>query len=236
MKNNRLVSFVLGGTKGLGASIVNQCQANGDYIVVGGSSIKTEFFNDDKLLLPCDLSNDHSIHVICDRLGQNILEFPTIPTIDRFFWVAGSLLKGDFADQDFFSIRHLVDINFRNSVLIAHAVWREMLKSNRDCQFVVISSSSGMKARDDEAIYVATKHAQVGFTRSLGLESERLKSNIKVSLFMPGGMQTPFWDNNPQDNFDGFLDPSKVARVIVDSVVSQTEYFKEMSIPRDYQF
>ena len=96
--------------------------------------------------------------------------------------------------------------------------------------FVVISSSSGVKPRSDEAIYVATKHAQVGFARSLGMENQN--PNIKVSLFMPGGMQTPFWDKNPTPDYDSFLDPQKVAGKIMSTINEQGDLFKETEIPR----
>lgn len=105
-----------------------------------------------------------------------------------------------------------------------------MQKSEGECQFVVVSSSSGTKARKDEAVYVATKHAQVGFTRSLALENDN--PNVRVALVMPGGMRTSFWDKHPTPDYDSFLNPKHVAQNIVTRTMFQDESFDEYDIPR----
>ena len=105
-----------------------------------------------------------------------------------------------------------------------------MQSSGKGKSFTVIASSSGLRARNDEAIYVATKHAQVGFTRSLGLENRDPK--LKISLFLPGGMQTPFWDKQQPRDYGQFLDPAKVAQKVVTTVLEQKDPFLETEIPR----
>lgn len=47
-----------------------------------------------------------------------------------------------------------------------------------------------------------------------------------------GGMQTPFWKGNEPSSFKDFLNPTKVAKRIVDSVLQQKDYFYEEEIPR----
>lgn len=139
---------------------------------------------------------------------------------------------GDFADQE--NPQRMTDVNFANVMPLAQVVWQLMLKSEGNSNFVVVSSTTGLKARKDEAVYAATKHAQVGFTRSLGLESERLDSNVRVALFMPGGMQTPFWKDTqlPEGVFEQFLDPAKVATRICERVIAQEDHFYEEVIER----
>lgn len=105
-----------------------------------------------------------------------------------------------------------------------------MQDSAAQSNIITIASSSGKKARFDEAVYVATKFAQVGFTQSLGLENKN--KNLKVSLILPGGMKTQLWDRNPTNDFGSFLDPSKVAEKIMSFVANQQENYAELEIPR----
>ncbi len=220
---NKKISLILGASKGLGQCIAQECQKNGDTTIEIGSSLQDQII-DDSIQLHCDLADLDSVKNLISKI--NSLNYP----ITDFYWAAGRLIKGQFNDHSQEDIIKTIDVNFRNAILIAQYIWTKMQSMNIPCHFVVISSSSGVKARNDEAIYAATKHAQVGFTRSLGLENNN--SQLKVSLIMPGGMKTPFWDNNPNPDIDSFLDPKKVAQKILDKVKNQTEKFMELEIPR----
>lgn len=225
MLGNEPVALILGGTKGLGKEIALKSLHDGDKIVVAGSSVVREYEEDGITYIPCDLLARRSVNDLISKIENNQL-----PPISKFFWVAGRLLKGDFAKQSSREIDEVMSVNFVNPTLIARAVWAQMQKATEECQFVVISSSSGVKARKDEAVYVATKHAQVGFTRSLGMENSN--PNVKVSLFMPGGMKTSFWDKNPTPDYDSFLDPKKVAQNVVVLSMFQDDLYEEYEIPR----
>ena len=220
--------FILGASRGLGLEIAKISFDLGAINIKASSSLtdgsKTIDSQVRKIYLNCDLRSLKITQAFLKKLEEKNR------IIDRFFWIAGSLLKGDLAAQTTEEILATVDINFRNSALVAHYVWKKMQSSKTGKSFTVIASSSGIKARNDEAIYVATKHAQVGFARSLGLENR--DPNLKISLFLPGGMQTPFWDKQKPQDYDQFLDPSKVAKKIIDTVLEQKDSFLEMEIPR----
>jgi short-subunit dehydrogenase len=151
-------------------------------------------------------------------------------SLKGFYWVAGYGYNGDFATQG--DAERMVAVNFGNVVPIAQNIWKQMSKSDKSTRFVVVSSTTGTKARAEEAVYAATKHAQVGFARSLGMESERLKSKAKVALFLPGGMRTPFWKGKEPTGYESYLDPKKVAARIVSQVRDQSEHFQEDLIVR----
>lgn len=216
--------LILGGTKGLGYEIASQFSVNNrnQIYVVGRTCPQTLSANME--WLESDLSSTQSIKKLSQWIDDN--------DIDQFYWVSGILLKGELAKQNSAEIEKVIDVNFRNSVLLAHKFWQKSCYSNKKKNLIVISSSSGIKARNDEAIYVATKFAQVGFTRSLGMENQN--SDLKISLFLPGGMKTPFWDseNLNSDVLNSFLDPKKVADKILKSVKGQSESFLELEIPR----
>lgn len=216
------MNLILGGTRGLGAEIAKKIQEKSEKTFVVGSSYEQTRHGQG---LKIDLAEESKIQKLTDYLK----------TIDEnkplnFFWVAGYGYIGDFSAQP--DVLKMAKVNFSNVLPIAQMIWNKMLNSNQDCKFVVISSTTGVKPRKDEAVYAATKHAQVGFARSLGLESERLNSKVKVALFMPGGMQTTFWEGSEPSNINEFLDPAKVAQRIIERIDSQTNYFYEETIER----
>lgn len=213
------VSLVLGGTKGLGAEIAKDLRQRGEEVLVTGRSYSPDQHRQG---FEVDLASYTEVEMLRSELAGL--------AIKRFFWVAGAGYLGDFAKQP--DVHEMVDANFANVVPIAQTVWQKMIADEAEHNFVVVSSTSGVRARKEEAVYAATKHAQVGFTRSLGLESERLGSNIKVSLLLPSGMKTPFWDADRPPVYDEFLDPAKVAGALVKRVVDQRESFIEEMFER----
>jgi NAD(P)-dependent dehydrogenase (short-subunit alcohol dehydrogenase family) len=61
---------------------------------------------------------------------------------------------------------------------------------------VTVASTLGIKAVSDATAYCASKFGVVGFTRALAAETA---GQIGVTLLIPGGMQTAFFDNrDPQ--------------------------------------
>ena len=215
-------TLILGSTKGLGKEIAQQCQNKGGNTIEVGSSI-ADGKKDNRTFLNCDLSSPESVELLIEKLKK-------LGPINQLYWVAGRLLKGDFKDQDGAEICRTIDINFRNAVPIVHFVWKQMQDSAAQSNIITIASSSGKKARFDEAVYVSTKFAQVGFMQSLGLENKN--KNLKISLILPGGMKTQLWDRNPTNDYDSFLDPCKVAEKIMSFVAEQQENYAELEIPR----
>ncbi len=172
-----------------------------------------------------DLANREAVENFISKLDSLFAE----NEMESLIWSAGVGYQGDFAVQN--DVATMVDVNVTNSLLIAQKIWQKMCQQGHG-NFVVISSSTGTKARDNEAVYALTKHAQVGFARSLGLESERLKSGVNVTLVLPGGMKTPFWDGHKPEGYETYNDPQKVAQIIIDQMKSKDETYHEYSIER----
>lgn len=213
------MNLILGGTHGLGREIALALQANGEATYVVGRSYSADIDGAGEVL---DLSDAAATQEFAKKIGDMALK--------GFYWVAGYGYNGDFAAQD--DAERMVAVNFANVVPIAQTIWQKMLTNDKSTRFVVVSSTTGTKARAEEAVYAATKHAQVGFARSLGMESERLKSKVKVSLFLPGGMRTPFWKGKEPNGYESYLDPKKVAARIVSQVRDQSDHFQEDRIER----
>ena len=81
---------------------------------------------------------------------------------------------------------------------------------------VTVASTLGLRALPAATAYCASKFGVVGFTRALASE---LGDRVGVTLLIPGGMRTHFFDDRPE-HFkpapDQHLnDPADVARAVV---------------------
>ncbi len=215
-----MMNIIIGGTSGLGHEITQQLQANGEQTFVVGRSYDVAKHGEGMSVDLTDAEGAHALEECIRAMNTDI----------NFWWVAGYGYKGNFADQP--DPHLMVAANLGNVLPAAQAAFRKMLGQAAVSHFVVVSSTSGFKSREDEVVYGATKFGQVGLARNLGLESKRLNSQVKVSLFEPGGMQTPFWDGHRPDNFDTFLDPAKVAHLVIEKVRAQADVFNEEVIER----
>ena len=83
-------------------------------------------------------------------------------------------------------------------------------------RLVTCASTLGIKAVSDATAYCASKFGVVGFTRALAAETA---GRVGVTLLIPGGMQTPFFDGRTEQYkppADAKLnDPAHVAEAVV---------------------
>ncbi len=83
----------------------------------------------------------------------------------------------------------MMDSNMRTSFLFARHVVPVMIKQHAGL-VLLISSMAGVYGFAGEAVYCATKFAQVGFAQ--GLDKELRPHGIKVGTINPGGVKTEF--------------------------------------------
>jgi NADP-dependent 3-hydroxy acid dehydrogenase YdfG len=83
----------------------------------------------------------------------------------------------------------MMDANVRSTFLFSRHVVPVMIEQ-RDGLVLMISSMAGVYGFAGEAVYCATKFAQVGFAQ--GLDRELRPHGIKVGTICPGGVKTEF--------------------------------------------
>lgn len=216
------MNIIIGGTHGLGKDTAAILRDRGETAFVTGRSYSQADHGEG---MAVDLTQKDQADKLVDYIkGLEDTE------INGFYWVAGFGYNGEFALQE--DVLDLCTANFSNVMPIAHAAWKKMIAQPHPSNFVIVSSTTGVRARKNEAAYAATKHAQVGFGRSLGMESEWLATPVKVALFEPGGMKSPFWDKKRPSGYDDFMDTAKVAERIIERVDGQEDYFYEELIER----
>ena len=108
----------------------------------------------------------------------------------------------------------VVEVNLLGTAAVVRAVLPDL--AARRGRIVTVASTLGLRALSDATAYCASKFGVVGFTRALAAE---LQGQVGVTLLVPGGMQTPFFDGRTEQYkppADAVLnDPSDVAAAVV---------------------
>lgn len=216
--------IILGGTSGLGLEMTRQLRESGKRVLVLGKTHNAQEHGEG---FPLDVYYPEQVEAAPERIEQTLGS----DAIEQFVWAAGYGWRGSFEDQ--LDAHSMAEVNFAGALPLVQWVWRKMARQNQKSVLTIIGSTSSVKARADEAVYVATKHAQAGLARSLGMQADEQKLPIKVALFLPGAMKTPFWNGRelPAD-YVFFNDPAKIAAHIISAVDHQYQPYLEWALPR----
>lgn len=172
--------------------------------------------------IPCNLRDPQSI----------VSAFETIDAsgagLDILVNCAGINLNKPLEETSYDEIMDTLGTNLKGLIFTSHEAYRRM-KIQGGGHIINVSSTTGLKAREMETIYAASKFGLRGFTESLRLEAKPY--GVRVSGIYPGGMRTAFWDGSSKD-VSGYMDPYLVAGQIVnilksDPSISPSEFVIE---------
>jgi NAD(P)-dependent dehydrogenase (short-subunit alcohol dehydrogenase family) len=123
---------------------------------------------------------------------------------------AGVLAKGDGTIDDY---RRILGVNVDGVVFGVQALTPRM---NAGSVFVVTASLAGLIPMESDPLYVLTKHAVVGYARSMAPELE--PRGIRINLVCPGIVRTPMTEP-AQAELDaaGFplMEPEQIAAAVL---------------------
>jgi NAD(P)-dependent dehydrogenase (short-subunit alcohol dehydrogenase family) len=122
--------------------------------------------------------------------------------------VPGKLLKVSAADWE-----RVVAVDL---LAVAAVIRAALAHFNDGAHIVTVASTLGFKAVSDATAYCAAKFGVVGFTRALAAE---LAGQYGVTLLVPGGMATKFFDERDERYKPGpdavLNDPANVAQAVM---------------------
>jgi NAD(P)-dependent dehydrogenase (short-subunit alcohol dehydrogenase family) len=176
--------LIAGGASGLGAATVRAVQRH------GGNPLVIDIAQpaDDVRYVYADLADTASVEAavreVADGVGGQINGVFTPAGVDS----CGPLDK--VSAKEWERVLHV-------NLLGTAAVVRSSLPYLKTTQgrIVTCASTLGIKAVSDATAYCASKFGVVGFTRALAAE---LAGQIGVTLLIPGGMATPFFDGRDE--------------------------------------
>jgi NAD(P)-dependent dehydrogenase (short-subunit alcohol dehydrogenase family) len=134
--------------------------------------------------------------------------------LDAVVTAAGVDHPGQLSDVD----GEVWDRVVRVDLLATAAVVRAALPYLRESRgrVLTVASTLGLRAVSDATAYCAAKFGVVGFTRALAVE---LAGEVGVTLLIPGGMRTAFFDGRTEQYRPGadarLNDPADVAAAVL---------------------
>jgi NAD(P)-dependent dehydrogenase (short-subunit alcohol dehydrogenase family) len=123
---------------------------------------------------------------------------------------AGVLAKGDGTIDDY---RHILAVNVDGVVFGVQALTPRMREGS---VFVVTASLAGLIPMESDPLYVLTKHAVVGYARSMAPLLE--PRGIRINLICPGIVRTPMTEPAQADlDAAGFplMEPEQIADAVL---------------------
>lgn len=196
--------LVTGGASGLGAAIAEAVEAAGGWPVV----------------LDQQASSGAAEHIMVDLTDTAAAQSAVSEAIERtdgldaVVTAAGIDRPGPLDSVPAADWERVLAVNLLGTVAVARAAL-PTLRARRG-KLVTVSSTLGMRALPDATAYCASKSGVIGFTRSLAAETA---GEIGVTLVVPGGMDTAFFDGRPEQYRPGpdaqLNPPGEVARTVL---------------------
>jgi 3-oxoacyl-[acyl-carrier protein] reductase len=212
------VAVVTGGSRGIGRAVALALAKQGANVVLAARdqehllSVAREVESLGRRVLPVagDLRLEESVETLREK---TLAAFGTVDILVNNAGVGkyGPLL--DFTPEDY---DWIMDTNMRSSFLVTRAFLPTLLEK-KSGDLVFVASVAGLKGLPHEAVYCASKFAQVGFAQAL--DHELREKGIRVSVVAPGGVRTEFafgTGRTPGDpRLETFLRPEEVADAVV---------------------
>jgi 3-oxoacyl-[acyl-carrier protein] reductase len=210
------VAVVTGSGGGIGRATVQALAQEGAKITLcGGNNTEklsitadiTKQCGAEVFVLPGDLSDggflESCIDKIADHFGQ----------IDILINNAGAALNRPFEETTPEDIDRMYSINVKAPFVLCQKAL-PYLRESGHAAIINISSVVGHKGYVGQAAYAASKHALIGFSKSLA--NEVYQHNIRVHVISPGGVYTEMVkDVRPDLSPEGMIAPEEIADVIL---------------------
>jgi NAD(P)-dependent dehydrogenase (short-subunit alcohol dehydrogenase family) len=175
-----LRAVVTGGGKGIGLAIARRLAADGAAIGLIGrdpDAVEQAARELGARYAFADVTDETALRAALAACGQ----------CDILVNNAGAALSKPFAKHTLGDFQAMLGVNLLGVVTACHAVLPDMRERGFG-RIVNIASTAGLKGYAYVTAYVAAKHALVGFTRALALET--VKQGVTVNAVCPGFTDT----------------------------------------------
>ena len=214
--------LVTGVSSGLGFELAYQLVDCGRVIGVSRTIGKSDAFSQDPRFkfIPWDLSlisTEAGASIFFDKIKGLINDENLTLVINAAQFYSG---KTRLSNPD---TVQMLNVNLLSIMKLIQFLRQLKLK-----RIFIVNSISGLIGEATQHEYVASKHALMGFTRSLIKESKN--SKYDVMCINPGGINTELWDDYPDVDTDTFIEPKELARIIVSLLMIKQRLFIENMI------
>lgn len=212
------VAIVTGGSRGIGKYISKRLAHEGASVAIAGRTladlrvVAEEIVEDGGrvIVVQTDVSNEKSVHRL---LSKTLTEFGTI---DILVNNAGQYMEKSVTDMSVEEWNNVIGTNLTGPFLLSRAVLPEMIEK-MDGTIVMISSTSGKRAKANSTAFSASKFGIEGFSEALLREVRNY--NVRVIVVTPSAVDS---SDDPQQLLKGGegakLRAEDVAKVVVEAI------------------
>jgi len=199
---------ITGAASGIGKALTEQFSRNGVHVY----ALDLDKKKLEELLKWSD-QNDFSVEPICLDVTstaeiQSFIEKIEAKKIRIDTWVNGAAISGigEFQSLTAEQFDRVMDVNLHSVVKSTRLALKHMHK-NGFGWIINMASVAGFVPAPMMSAYNLTKHAIVGFTRSLQLEMRLTGSPVKMMLVSPGFVETEIINKGAAMGFPSWLSP-----------------------------
>lgn len=204
--------LITGASTGIGAETARQASAQGYRLILSARSpepleeLAAELDRgDDVLVKTCDVCEWDQVQALVEAAEER---FGGIAVV---FANAGFGASRGFMEETPEHWKSMVLTNVYGVALTIRATMPAMLERDRG-HYLITGSVAGRRVLPG-SLYSATKWAVTGIGESLRQELRQMHENtsVKVTLIEPGMVDTPFFDNRPENA----LEPTDIAAAVM---------------------
>ena len=175
--------IVTGGASGLGAAVANAVQDAGWHAYVLDRAVPRDGLDHELV----DLADARAAETAVQRAATSNQALAAVVTC------AGTDACGRLDQVASDAWERVIHVNLLGTAAVVRAALPHLATARG--RVVTVASTLGLRAAPDATAYCASKFGVIGFTRALAAETA---GEIGVTLLVPGGMQTAFFDGRPE--------------------------------------
>ena len=203
------VAVVTGASRGIGAAIARSLSAHGVELGLASRS-GDDLGLEGAFARPCDVRDSAQVQALVDGTAERF------GRLDIVVANAGVGAYGPLVDLRPELLDEMVDVNVKGVIYAAAAAVPHLISAGGG-DLVSVASEAGRRGLPNEAVYCASKFAQVGFTRAL--DHELRPHGIRCTNVCPGGVATDFaldeGRGRTPDALPGMMSAEDVAEIVL---------------------
>ena len=205
------VAVVTGASRGIGAAVARALHERGALLGLASRS-GDDLGIPDVVATPTDVRDAAQAQILVDATAERF------GGLDILVANAGVGAYGPFTELRKDHLDEMLDTNVRGVVYAAKAAVPHLIARGGG-DVVSVASEAGRRGLPNEAVYCASKFAQVGFTRAL--DHELRPHGIRCTNVCPGGVATDFAIGDERGRtpgmpaLDGMMRAADVAEAVV---------------------
>ena len=176
------VALVTGASRGIGRAVAHALAGAGAQLGLASRSGDDLGLNG-VVAQPCDVRRSEQVEAIVSKTVESF------GRLDILVSNAGVGAYGPFLELPPEHLEEMVDVNVKGTLYAVRAALPHLLESG-EADIVTVASEAGRRGLPLEAVYCASKFAQVGFTRAL--DHELRERGVRCTNICPGGVATDF--------------------------------------------